>query len=74
MKEDEVQNKGHRHGDPAYDARANSFPSVHVHHNVGNQERRTCLDYRNKVQQLPLVQLEHNRPRYQGNYLQLLGL
>jgi hypothetical protein len=27
---------------------SNSFPNVHVYHNVGSQEGGTCLDDRNK--------------------------
>lgn len=33
-----------RCGDPTWDVRSYSFFDVYVHHNVGNQERRTCLD------------------------------
>ncbi len=33
-----------RCGDPAWDVRSYSFFGMYVHHNVGSQERRTCLD------------------------------
>jgi hypothetical protein len=48
-KEDEVQDKGHKRGNPPYNVKSNSFLGVHVHHNVGNQEKGAHLDDRNKV-------------------------
>ncbi len=43
-KQDEVQNQGHKCGNPTYDSGSNSFPGVHLHHNVGSQEGGACLD------------------------------
>jgi hypothetical protein len=48
-KEDEVQNKGHIHGNLACDVGSNSFLGVHVHHNVGSQEGGAYLDDRSKA-------------------------
>jgi hypothetical protein len=47
---------------------------MYVHHNVGNQERKACLDDWSKVQQLLSTWVEHNQPPcYQRNNLQLLS-